>query len=310
MTIAIAAYGPNAGGAVLDGVRAAEVLGRGAIGGFAVFSTLDTDGAHRQSVVQRGGIGAMDYPAQRLDATCAAIISSGPDRPEPLSQFLTGRAGLGLVTGHRLPNRPGSDGAPANRAVLEIMAEGGTPANAIAAVLGANPELDAGIIAVRPGGPLAAGNSARVDRRDDGLGAIRQDASRGFAMLCNSIYSMRGVVLEEVVGDVVWSVLGDAPSGWPFVSFNTLVNIRRAGHDRVHLDLNGRVTLIECSEPNIGTGGARVTVVHLGAEVWQNNTCIGKSLSEVFAVVADGRATVAGQGADAFIVERTRHVAT
>ncbi|WP_411469434.1 DUF6963 family protein, partial [Achromobacter xylosoxidans] len=44
MTIGIAAYGPNAGAAVRAAALGAELLGHGAIGGFAVFAVLDEQG--------------------------------------------------------------------------------------------------------------------------------------------------------------------------------------------------------------------------------------------------------------------------
>src|SRR5690606_41564886 len=116
MTIGIAASGPRAGAAVRAAVLGAELLGRGAIGGFAVFAVLDGQGRYRHCETQRGGIGALDIPPAWLEARAAAVISSGPDRPEPLVQFLPGASGLGLVTGHRLPDRPGAVGVALNQA--------------------------------------------------------------------------------------------------------------------------------------------------------------------------------------------------
>src|SRR6218665_1545674 len=119
MTIAIAASGSRAGAAVRDAVLGAELLGRGAIGGFAVLALLSGDGQLHHCMTQRGGASCLDMPdpslpppgmPQRGGASCrdmpdawlaaptAAAISSGPDRPEPLVQFLPGAAGIGLVT--------------------------------------------------------------------------------------------------------------------------------------------------------------------------------------------------------------------
>ena len=108
---------------------------------------------------------ALDLPASWRDARVAAVISSGPDRPEPLTQFLAGADGLGLVTGHRLPNQPGADGRPLNRMALDLMAEGAPPQQAIDAVLAAHPEWDAGLIALhaQDGLGLATGGAARRD---------------------------------------------------------------------------------------------------------------------------------------------------
>ena len=83
MTIGVAAAGAQAGAAVFDAVLGAELLGRGAIGGFVVFAVLDEQGRLQYRTTQRGGVTALDLPASWRDARVAAVISSGPDRPEP-----------------------------------------------------------------------------------------------------------------------------------------------------------------------------------------------------------------------------------
>ena len=81
MTIGVAAAGAQAGAAVFDAVLGAELLGRGAIGGFVVFAVLDEQGRLQYRTTQRGGVTALDLPASWRDARVAAVISSGPDRP-------------------------------------------------------------------------------------------------------------------------------------------------------------------------------------------------------------------------------------
>ncbi|MPT29156.1 MAG: hypothetical protein E2602_20150, partial [Achromobacter sp.] len=88
MTIGIAAYGSNAGAAVRAAALGAELLGHGAIGGFAVFAVLDEAGRVHHAACQRGGVTTLDLPPAWLRARHAALIESGPDRPEPLAQFL------------------------------------------------------------------------------------------------------------------------------------------------------------------------------------------------------------------------------
>ena len=178
MTIGVAAAGAQAGAAVFDAVLGAELLGRGAIGGFVVFAVLDEQGRLQYRTTQRGGVTALDLPASWRDARVAAVISSGPDRPEPLTQFLAGADGLGLITGHRLPNQPGADGRPLNRMALDLMAEGAPPQQAVDAVLAAHPEWDAGLIALHAQDGLGLGNSARAARRDD-LGAFQRQGQQG-----------------------------------------------------------------------------------------------------------------------------------
>ena len=128
MTIGIAVYGPMAGLATFKALQAVERVGRGAIGGFASFVAITADGALLRSETQRGGTATLFTAGETIcalppqafaEAPWAALMSSGPDRPAPLSQFTPGRAGVGLVSGHRLPNMPGADGLPINRAVLD-----------------------------------------------------------------------------------------------------------------------------------------------------------------------------------------------
>ena len=81
-------------------------------------------------------------------ARWAGLMSSGPDRPEPLARFTPADPAVGLIQGHRLPNSAGSDGRPLNEVVLARMRAGETPAVAVAAVLEAASDADAGIIAL------------------------------------------------------------------------------------------------------------------------------------------------------------------
>lgn len=304
MTIALAAFGTNAGKAVYCGLLAAEILGRGAIGGFVVSSILDGQGAHHQLTCQDGGITALDGVMDHQSAKCAAVISSGPNRPEPLSQFLAGRSGLGLVTGHRLPSRAGDDGQPVNLAVLELMAAGIPTSDAIDAIFRDNPELDAGLIAVQSGGPLVSGNSARVSRRNDVLSATRQESAHGYALLCNSIYTAREVLLEAVVGAIMWENLTGECTAFFISEFVETVPIQPGDADRIDLDPKNRVIGIQIAEPTIGTTTTRTTVIHAGAPVWQDGRCIGTCISEVFAAVTGANARAGTQFQSRFIVER------
>jgi hypothetical protein len=171
MTIGIGATGSNAGLAVFKALEAAERVGTGAIGGFAVFAALDAEGGLRLAETQRGGTKTLFTDGERTGgpppediaaARFAAVMSSGPDRPDPLMQFLAVDPRVGLVTGHRLPNTLGPDGVAMNAAVLACMARGMSAKAALDAVLGANPDVDAGMIALGPDAGIAARNSTLV----------------------------------------------------------------------------------------------------------------------------------------------------
>src|ERR1700686_2557427 len=117
MTIGIAARGPNAGLAVYRSLRAAERVGTGSIGGFATFAAITADGKLLRHETQRGGTSTLfiegestgtEPPPEVAAATSAAVISSGPDRPEP-EKLLSADPLAGLVTGHRMPITIGVD---------------------------------------------------------------------------------------------------------------------------------------------------------------------------------------------------------
>src|SRR6218665_3058685 len=166
-----------------------------------------------------------------------------PARPEPLVQFLPGAAGIGLVTGHRHPSRPGRDGAALNAAVLALVGRGAAPQPAVASVLAANAEADAGLIAIDAQGVLGWGNSERVLRRSD-LGQFqRDDGSARVAILHNSIFSC--APLAEQVGALAWAQLTGlaGPIGW--VRLAAAVPRRIAHRDRVHIDPSGAITAID-----------------------------------------------------------------
>ena len=101
MTIGIAAFGPKAGAGIIAGLGAVEKIGRGAIGGFVSLVVLTDDGRLLRASVQVGGSEALfseELPPEIAQAQCAGLISSGPNRPEPLSQFITAKIGVGIVT--------------------------------------------------------------------------------------------------------------------------------------------------------------------------------------------------------------------
>src|SRR6218665_994335 len=238
----------------------------------------------------------------------AAAISGGPARPEPLVQFLPGAAGIGLVTGHRHPSRPGRDGAALNAAVLALLGQGAAPQPAVASVLAANAEADAGLIAIDAQGVLGWGNSERVLRRSD-LGQFqRDDGAARVAILHNSIFSC--APLAEQVGALAWAQLTGlaGPIGW--VRLAAAVPRRIAHRDRVHIDPSGAITAIDSANPYVPTNLHRTTVAYLGSEVWRHGVCVGRVMTELVADVADGMVMPFGDAAhDAFLM-RTDHVAS
>lgn len=218
MTIGIGVFGSQAGRAVWEAWAAAERLGTGSIGGFAVFSFIGADGEPVSLTGQRGGLASFRQRweedasfVRMMNATVAAVITSGPDRPEPLSQFLAASR-AGLVTGHRLPNTKGSSGMAVNIEALRLIEAGSDAAEAVERTLAANPEVDAGLIAVTRT-RVAGGNTRLVSRRSDIGIALIATATRGVAVLHNSIESAKPLASD--VARTAFEYLVGAPGKEP-----------------------------------------------------------------------------------------------
>lgn len=307
MTIGVAASGERAGAAVQAAVLGAELLGRGAIGGFAVFAILDADGHVHHRVTQRGGIEALNLPESWLMAHHAAAISSGPDRPEPLTQFLPGLNGIGLVTGHRLPNSLDCNGRPVNHAVLTRLAAGDEPQEAVDGVLSQCPQIDAGLIAINFSGQVGIGNSERVRRRADGGYAVRETQGSRVALMYNSIFSNEP--LAERLVDLAWSCLTGEPMGIRLLFMRDTVPVQIAVRDRVYVDATGTITCIESPNIRLQSTLERATAIYLGSEIWHGDELIGHAATELITAVNHGRiSTTAGSPSLAIVMETRKSI--
>jgi hypothetical protein len=194
VAIGIAVSGRNAGLAIVRALQAVERIAEGAVGGFVSLVVIGTDGDVHRAAIQRGCMVALfpaDAPAAIGTARRAAVISSGPDRPEPLARFAAADGAVGLVTGHRFPHQPGEDGVPINEAVLACLRRGLAPAAAVRQVLSANPLADAGVIALGRNGRIAFGNTALVSWRPD-VKAVRLPAGHYGAAQFDRAWAGRG----------------------------------------------------------------------------------------------------------------------
>jgi hypothetical protein len=251
MTIGIVAHGPRAGLAIVRALRAIEAVGRGAVGGFVSLVAINSDGRIERAETQRGGTMGL-FPngeteraaASLMAAPTAGLMSSGPDRPEPLSQFTPAAVGVGLVSGHRMPNTIGVNGVSLNEEVLKLMQQGFDPQTAVERVVNANPEVDAGIIAVTVNGLLHAANTAHVERRGDARRAVlRSERSDVIAaVLHNSIRPHRALAIlaAEVALDVMEP--DDDPDGW--IVFRQGARLAHGPMNAVEVDAAGTVEAI------------------------------------------------------------------
>lgn len=295
MTIGIAAHGPAAGGAVLAGLAAVEAVGTGEIRGFGVFAALCPDGTLLRVEVQRGGGEALRTELARLGLTeragaapVAALISSGPDRPDPLSQFLPGSA-AGLVTGHRLPNTPGADTVPLNVAALRRLEAGADPAAAVSDVTGANPEIDAGLIAVTTRS-VALSETRRVGRRND-RGSARLDirnGAAGIAVLHNAIQPFEG--LAALAAGAGRAVLEAALPALPRFRLVPGTTLEPGAADGVWIAPDGAVERIASGNPgHAGYQGWTSSAVYLGTPVFQDGRRAGTTIGEARCRLDRGR---------------------
>jgi hypothetical protein len=294
----IGAYGPNAGLAVLRALSAVEKVSRGAIGGFAAYAVITQDGVVIRQHTQRGGTQTLfmddsgattDPPPHVAEAPFAAIISSGPDRPEPLSQFVAAETGVGLVTGHRFPNEPGENGIPLNREILSQMKSGLTAQQAAEAVMDANPEADAGVIAIDSQGRIFSRNSDRVTRRFDiGSEQAKDPASgAGVEVIYNSIHPLSAVgslVVEIAMEMMVPTYRSD---GWITIKKDTPVELGEI--DTVIVDKEMVAGKIITTDAHILKGRHSCAAIYLNAAVMQGKQELGHILMEPYTVVDNGK---------------------
>jgi len=300
MTIAIGASGNNAGIAIFKGLQAAEAVAEGAIGGFAVFVVLTQDREIVRFETQRGGARTLftegeqtgvEPPDVVRGAIAAALISSGPDRPHPLSQFLAADAQAGLVTGHRVPQGPSVAGVPLNVDVLNQLRAGRSAAEATKAVLSQNPHADVGFITIDLNGNLVAQNSEKVKTRPD-LGfaehyySATPDIIATVAVLHNAIEPHNS--LAPLVADIALrQMLIEKPiAGW--ITVPAGIPLQYGEVDAVEVDDKGMAQCIFTTDPTFLQGERSGVAIYLHSLVKQNGRILGKTLFEPICTVQAG----------------------
>lgn len=296
MTIGIGASGPGAGLAVFRGLQAAEAVGRGSIRGFAVFAAIMPSGQLVYAETQRGGSRTLFIEAETTGidptpqiqlATAAAIISSGPERPLPLRQFLAGEAQVGLVSGHRMPNRPGTSGMALNAETLSLMAQGLPAATSVQKVLAANPDADVGLIAIDLQGGIYAQNSHRVSQRPDvgQASRIHPTTQSQVSVLHNAIDPTPS--LADLVADIAIAEMGPPPiAGWITVPAN--IPVIYGPENRVSVNEDGMAYEIMTTDLQLTQGRQLGSAIYLHSYVQTADQVLGKTLVEPFCTVQDG----------------------
>lgn len=314
MTIGIAVSGPLAGLAAFRALRAVERVARGSIGGFVSFVALSDDGRLLSAGTQRGGTATLFAdgagtgtlpPPDFATARLAALISSGPDRPEPLIQFTPGDPTAGLVTGHRLPNAPGADGLPLNAAVLARLKRGETPREAVEAVLSANPEADAGLIALARDGTLFAADSARVRRRADCGRSLGEDARSGArcAVLHNAIFPV--APLAALAAAIAFDTMAPADEADFRITLAAGTRMEEGDEACLHLASEGagegRVERVTVTDRLWLAGHRHGAPLPQGAAVRRGGALVGRIVAEPYCV-GEGGVLVSLGGRDEAII--------
>ncbi|SHG61689.1 hypothetical protein SAMN02745157_4533 [Kaistia soli DSM 19436] len=293
MTIGIAAYGRDAGLAVLRALAAVEAVGRGAIGGFVSMVAISSAGVLVRAETQRGGSarlfegGLASAPGALLEAGIAGLMSSGPDRPEPLSQFTPALADVGLVTGHRMPNTMGAGGLNLNDEVLDLLRRGIGVDEAVQRVLAANPGSDAGVIALSIHGEVCAADSAHVERRGDRGRALLRAAGGDavVAVLHNSIHPVRP--LAQLAAEVALDVMLPADRADGRIRLRSGTPLRLGPANAVEIAPDGMVETVLVEDPRFLDGGWSLGLGHETA-VLGAGRLMGAMLYEPYLVVQDG----------------------
>jgi hypothetical protein len=298
MTIGIAVSGRRAGLAAFKALAAVEAVGRGGIGGFVSFAVIDRNGALRRAETQRGGTRTLftagertgvEPPEDLLEAPLAVLMSSGPDRPAPLSRFTPGAAKVGLVTGHRLPNVPGVDGTPLNQNVLRRLADGQSPDAAVSAELDRNPDSDAGLIALDLAGRLSLGNTALVESRDDLGQALVEDSELGtkVAVLHNAIFPHRALA------DLAASAALDAIAPEDRIDFEVELlagtRLELGAENCLHIASDGGVSHITVTQESWLADRRDGAALSYAASVRRDGKLIGRIGTESYCIVENGR---------------------
>lgn len=289
MTIGIALRGPRAGLAAYRALLAAELLGRGEIGGFCVFAWRDAAGRIQHATCQHGGTAGLDLRGDWAEADHAALISSGPDRPEPLTQFLAWDEGAGFVTGHRLPSSRLPDGRAINLAALDLLRQGRLNGATLDALLTTGPAMDAGLIALPLAGPCLAANAPRVAGRAD-IGHFSFDSTEATgAVLHNSIFTARFHchALAAALGAIAQEVMGLAPAPLGLLELPQTLTVTAADHEALLLNAVGAVIGLHSADPAYHRPRpGRITAIYDGLPLLQAGEVIGHAATEVFAAVA------------------------
>lgn len=295
MTIGIGAIGKNAGLAVWKALNSVERVTSGSIGGFATFVIFNKDGKVKYYCTQRGGSktlftegdSVVDYPPDEvIEAVIAGVISSGPDRPEPLESLLPAKEGVGFITGHRIPSAIGKNGISVNMETLKIMEKGESSNTAVNKVMSENPNIDAGLIAVDVNGNIGAINSKKVENRLDVASAVIKKAEAKVAVFNNEIYPVK--ITADLAAAIAMQVMTEERKPDIKITISSGLKVELGTEDKVVVNKENSAIQIFTTDPTILRGKTTCVVPYLGSTVVKNGKKIGILMNEPLTVLDNG----------------------
>jgi hypothetical protein len=260
------------------------------LGGFVSLAALDAQGKLHRAETGRGGAAALfagTVPDEIANASCVALMSSGPDRLPPLSQFTPAAESVACISGHRLPNMPAVPGGdPVNVQALKGIMHGGKAQHVLDTLLAKHPEADAGLIAVTAAGEVAMANSALVAARTDAGALTIQAAGLKIAILHNAIFPVQGLA-EIAAGAAIDSCAPDDAHDFE-VCLNAGVRLNSSAWSGVEIDRDGIVTTIGGVHPGwlapLWQGAAAMR----GSPVFRDGRQVGTLVSEAYCIAHHG----------------------
>ena len=288
MTISIAAAGRNAGRAVIEALRKAEAVCEGAIGGFVVAGSINNNSVIRAQT-QTGGVSSLRFKGDEAHfnaGTIAGLISSGPNRPEPIAGFLVAAADSGLVTGHRLPNSIGIDSKPMNQSVLDALSSGQPVDDAVSLILNLNPQADCGLIAIDRHGNGHSGNTTGMTRPDAGIGSGRRNNSSVW-VLHNAVEPI--APLASLLVSIALDCMEPDYVAAGSITLSTGCDIRPGDSTRIIVDDAKQAIAIEVGEHYVSTIQPCPVNIGYRPAVFRNDKLIGCLLYEPFVCACEGK---------------------
>ena len=292
MTIGVVLRGPQAGAALVQSLASIENVATGSIGGF-VSLVVSTPGKKAQfHEIQSGGVSALfdtnsnkSLPESLMNSTRAAIISSGPNRPKPLHRFLAWDNDGNLVSGHRFPHAPTTNGIPLNQEALISMQNTGCAGHQLNDLMQQNDHLDAGLVALDAAGNLFQGDTSRVKARGDTANITAQTESYAFSITLNSIRptSLIAPILAEKLKQAL------STDSRPVLSINTHVSICSAEKKSVIIDDVDDVVAINTPEQCWLSGSTEGALIETGTRIIRNGLFVGCIEDEPYVISCDGK---------------------